>query len=522
MQAPGGNRVTNTRFAELVLARMAALARALAAARWPDFSAFWLSLYSTFMHAGVRQLVARIGRRGGKSSFACYFAVAFALVYATLGLVPPGDVGWVVFVSVSREEADQRLKTIAKILSTIGVSFTPEGQTILIDGTNIGFRVQACTVASVSGWTSILIVADEVSRWLNREDGTNPASLVLGALRPTMATQPFARILLLSSPLGTLDAHAQAFDEGPNGFQLVAHAPTWVANPTLTEEACRQLEPHPSTFAREYGALAQLGASLALDREHVEAMVRPPHPDARGLSAGAEFTDPSGGQGNEWTFANAQYVIEPSLESQYETRPVFDGAGRLVMRDAIIYDCEGRPVPNPRYRPPRRVLYVSDIGAFEGVFAQTVTFDDVIETIARLALGSGVRDVYGDQFLAFSCRSAYARFGLRYIEKPWTAPAKIESTGVLRRLLRDRLVCVEPGPEAEKLKLELLSLQERITPNGVTIEAPRRAGSGHADRASLLLLMAHVESSGELAGSPIARSNTPSTYDPYTNEVTYG
>jgi hypothetical protein len=88
---------------------------------------------------------------------------------------------------------------------------------------------------------------------------------------------------------------------------------------------------------------------------------------------------------------------------------------------------------------------------------------------------------------------------------------------VARQLLPDTTI---PAPQSSTETSFAEGL--RITPNGVTVEAPRRTGgSSHADRASMLMLMARVESMGELAGSPIARLNTSSSYDPYTHAVDF-
>jgi hypothetical protein len=107
-------------------------------------------------------------------------------------------------------------------------------------------------------------VTDEVARWRDAE-GVNPASLVLESLRPTLATQPLGMLLMLSSPLGLEDAHARAFAVGESPFAMVAHAPTWVANETLTEEATHELEPDSRVWRREYAAEAQASALSAFD-----------------------------------------------------------------------------------------------------------------------------------------------------------------------------------------------------------------------------------------------------------------
>jgi hypothetical protein len=71
---------------------------------WPALSAWWMETLTRFVTSRRRQLVCRVGRRGGKSSTLCRFAVAFALAYDCRS-IPPGDIGVVAFISVSRDEA---------------------------------------------------------------------------------------------------------------------------------------------------------------------------------------------------------------------------------------------------------------------------------------------------------------------------------------------------------------------------------------------------------------------------------
>src|SRR4051812_16685676 len=82
----------------------------LVAASFPPVSPWWRQQIERFFRSGRRQLVLRVGRRGGKSSTLCRVAVAWALFGAFS--VPPGDIGIVAFVSVSRDESAQRLRTI--------------------------------------------------------------------------------------------------------------------------------------------------------------------------------------------------------------------------------------------------------------------------------------------------------------------------------------------------------------------------------------------------------------------------
>ena len=84
-----------------LLTHLDALDRTLVEAGFPAMSAWWRDALATFYASGRRQLVLRVGRRGGKSSTLSRVAVCEAL-YGEHP-IPPGDVGVVAFVSVRRE-----------------------------------------------------------------------------------------------------------------------------------------------------------------------------------------------------------------------------------------------------------------------------------------------------------------------------------------------------------------------------------------------------------------------------------
>lgn len=236
-----------------LFAKLLELDARLVAKGFPAMSQWWRDVLAGFYRSKKRWLVLRVGRRGGKSSTLCRLAVVEVL-YGQHD-IPPGDIGYWAFISTVREEAEARLVTVKAILDAIGVAYRPTEHGIIIEGTNVGFKTYVATIAGVSGFTAIGVTADEVAKWKDKETGANPANQVLKSLRPCMATVPTSKGLLSSSPFSTLDAHAEAFDQGDTPAQMVAMAPTWEANPTITEEATRELEPDEPTRLREYGAI---------------------------------------------------------------------------------------------------------------------------------------------------------------------------------------------------------------------------------------------------------------------------
>lgn len=282
--------------------QLLALDSELVRAGFPPLSPWWRSTLVRFLRSGRRRLVLRVGRRGGKSSSVSRLVVLLALFGEWK--IPPGDVGVVAFVSVSRDEASQRLRTIRSILNALKVGHRPIENGVELTDRSIAFKVFAATVASVSGPTCIAIVGDELAKWRDADSGANPATEVLAALRPTTATQKNAVEVLCSSPLSNEDAHAKAFDEGDNARQLTAAAPTWLANPTITEAETRDLEKDERVWRREYLAVPQASALACFDEDAIERAFRP-QPIFVKHCRRVAVVDPSSGRSDTWAWGFA-------------------------------------------------------------------------------------------------------------------------------------------------------------------------------------------------------------------------
>ncbi len=453
-----------------------------------------------------------MGRRGGKSSSLCRLAVAFSLAYDVRS-IPPGDVGVVAFISVNKKEATSRLRTIKSILDAISVKWKPIPDGVELEGRPVIFQTFACTVGAVSGFTSILVICDEVSKWMNDDTGTNPADEVLAAVRPTMATQRAGRIVLSSSPMGFKDAHAVAFDAGDTEHQQVVKAESWVANPTLTEAWTRRDEPHEATWRREYAAVPTGGANGAFLAEDIDAVIRP----LEGLSIIGKpilLVDSSAGSGDAWTWAAAawcrphfdpqdQYLWEELIPGEYKPGLIADRHGKPMRQ---VLDAKGAPVPDPAFGDKARpVLALYRLGALEGRFRENTTAEDAVAVAMKTARQSGATKAVGDSYQSFFLESACKKHGVSYKQLIWSNTSKVAAITTLRRWMRARMIAVEPGPEGEALRQELLGFEEKLSPAGVMTFGARRGG--HDDRVALLINAAMAESQFLLEGSPNGRSN---------------
>lgn len=411
----------------------------LRARGFPPISAWWLKALRRFYGSGRRQLVLRVGRRGGKSSTLCRVAVCEAL--HGRHDVTPGDVGVFAFFSVSMKEARGRLRTIMDILDALGVGYERAGDEVRLAHRPVAIRVYAANARTGVGFTSIGAVYDELSRWRDESTGANPATEVLRSTKPAMATMPAAHRFLCSSPFSTLDAHYEAMEQGDTEEQCVDEAPTWEANPTLTEEGCRRDEPDDATFQREYGAVPMPAhASAMFDPRAVEA-------------AQADYPLPRRALPGEHVTAGADFGFRSDSSALV-----------VVHRDDSVWRVadlqELRPGPDGPLRPS------STVAAFA----------------ARLQLHQAPA-VMCDQHYRESITEHLVEHGLSFLSAPTDVPATYVR---LRTLLHQGKIVL---PKHRQLARDLREVVSKPTPTGrLSIGLPKRTGGGHCDLVSALVL----------------------------------
>lgn len=414
-----------------------------------------------YAHPTARTLIARVGRGGAKS----HTSTKVSLNETLFGdwRVPPGERHLWAFVSLSKDEAAQRLTLIQRFLLDLGVGFDAKGDEIHLRDLPRGWRVMAAQVGAVSGFRCFGRSLDELAKWRNSE-GVNPAAEVAASTSAMMVTHAGAgaRSLLISSPLGTIDHHAERFELGDNSEQVIAQAPTWEANPSITVEQTKALEPDRRVWLREYAAIPQSQAGSAFDPDLVSAAFREA-PKGRALHP-IGIIDASSGGGDAFAFGVAGYVQTP------DSSPVLT------------------------------FHHVDSIG---GRFKGTLTGDRIVAAIARLFKSFGVRFVFGDQRESLFLRAEFARHGLRFIEIPWTNARKIDAVRVIREHLARKTIVFA---DREKLRRELQNYAERITASGSITYSAR--GTGHDDEASLVMTAAMAELERMMPGSPLFPQNS--------------
>lgn len=432
-----------------VLTHYARVDELLVAKGFPPTSPWWREQIHRWYETGCRQFVPRCGRRAGKSSTLSRLAVVEAL-YGHHD-VPPGDTGIVAIISTDRKEASKRLDTVRAILDALGVAYKPWGegvQGIRLIGQRIGFCVYTASVAGVSGFTSIFVLCDEVAKWKDADTGVNPANEVLKSVRPTMATMPNARIVLSSSPYSVLDAHYDAFEQGNNDFQIVAQAPSWVCNPTLTEASTRELEPDEKAWEREYKAIpsAEVESSL-LEEVTVLACTRKRHTGDLPRAAG-------------WTYAAA---MDPA-QKRHAWTLVIVGQGPKGIRHVV---CARQWVPKPK---------------------KPLKSEDVLSEIHDILAEYGLKSVHTDQAGTENLRSIIRLLPPEkrtfLVEEPWTPASQATAYDFLKKLAESRRLGL---PDDKWIRADLLGVVKKITRSGMSYLLIERDGR-HSDYAPSIAL----------------------------------
>ncbi len=423
-----------------IIRRFDALNAALVAKGFPPTSEWWLARIRAFYRTGRRRFITRVGRRGGKSSTYCRLAVVEALY--GLHKVPPGDVGVVAIVSARRPDALERLRTIKAILDAIGVAYSEKGDSVELKAKAVVFTVFTASIAGVSGFTGIFVLCDEVAKWRDSDTGANPAGVVISSVAPTLATQPNAKMILSSSPMGLLDAHADAYALGDTANQMVAHAPSWAANPTLTEASTRADEPDEVVWLREYAAVPQAEGETSVLSDALLARVTRATGD---LVADDRHTyvatiDPAT-RGNAWTLTVG-----------------------CLSDDKV-----------------RRIVLTKE---WRGTKAKPLKPGDVFREIATILLPFRLKHVNSDQWSEDTMRESAKSAGLALIVTSWTAGLKADCYDALKTLAQEQKLDL---PASDMVRTDLLGIRQRLTRNGISYELATQ-GTRHSDFAPCIAM----------------------------------
>lgn len=273
------------------------------------------------------------GRRSGKSFTMALIAVYLAAFIDWRPFLAPGERGTIVLVAADRRQARVVLRFIRAFLTQIPMLrrlIERETQEAFDLTNSVTIEVHTCSFRTVRGYTIIAALCDEIAFWMDGETSSNPATDVISALKPAMATIPQSLLLCASTPYARsgplFDAHQRHY--GKDGSVLIWRAETRTMNPTVPQAVIDEAyEADPASAASEYGASWRVDVAQLLSREAVTACVakgireRPPRSGVSYIGA----VDPAGGSGTDsFTLAIAHREDDVAvLDCLRERKPKF-------------------------------------------------------------------------------------------------------------------------------------------------------------------------------------------------------
>lgn len=198
----------------------------------------WIWHFSEFYASQKMLDVGRFGLRAAKSDSCCRAIAAEVLL--TQRRLEPGMVGVCPVMSRDMREADGRFETLVQVLSACGIAdltgtrsredgFQRSGggngaRVIALrdgEGHPVEFRIYPASVAGAAGFTGIAGFCDEVDLW-GKEQAANPARKVFEILLSRYATQPTAKLHVMSASYYHESEHAKMVALGDTPLQRVA------------------------------------------------------------------------------------------------------------------------------------------------------------------------------------------------------------------------------------------------------------------------------------------------------------
>lgn len=251
-----------------------------------------------------------IGRRGGKSFIAAVVAVYLALFHDYKEYLGPGEVGVIQIIAADRSQSQVILRYIKGILrgNPVFAQYIANEVRESVELTNrIVIEVMSCSFRSIRGRTVVCSLFDEIAFW--RVEGANPDREILSASRPSMATIPNSKLIVISSPYsrsGVLyEVHRDYYGKDDPEI-LIWRSPTRLMNPTISELFIeREAKKDPLAARAEWYAEFREDIEEFLSLEAIEAccvLDGTLAPDIMRHQYLA-FTDPSGGRADAFTLA---------------------------------------------------------------------------------------------------------------------------------------------------------------------------------------------------------------------------
>ena len=329
-----------------------------------------------------KELALIIGRRAGKSRILATIAVYLATLHDYTAALAPGETPTIAIIAADRKQARAIFRYVRGLLVNVELLaplIEAESADTITLTNGVVIEVQTASFRSIRGYTLVAALCDEVAFWRS-DEGANPDSEILNALRPALGTLG-GPLLIASSPYAKRGALYQAYRDhyGRDDSEvLVWRGSTAEMNPTYPARLiAKAFEDDAASAGAEYGAEFRNDVAAFVTREVIDACTIPGRyelPKVPGCAYRA-FVDPSGGSSDAMTLGIAH--ADPKDRT-------------LIVLDAV------REV-KPPFSP-----------------------DGVVADFCELLKAYGVHEVTGDRYGGEWCREPFRKLGIAYklSEKP--------------------------------------------------------------------------------------------------------
>ena len=386
----------------------------------------------------VDELVAVVGRRGGKSRAMSVLATYITGLCDHNEALAPGEKGVLLVIALDQKVAKiildyaEALFKGSPILKQLIVNRTQDALEL---SNGISLEVRPVSFRKLRGPTYVGVIVDEVAYLFTESDYVNVDVEVLAAVTPGLATTG-GPLILASSPYAKSGVLWDRFRKhyGPQGdaLTLVAHGPSRTFNSTLRQSVVdRALEKDRARAMAEYMAEFRSDIEGFVSIETVEGCVG----DYREMQHVAgityrAFTDPSGGSADSFTLAISHR----------------DRANDLVVIDTV------------RERVP------------------PFSPEQVVADFAALLASYDISTVVGDHYAGEFPRELFRKHGISYEVSKQTKS----------ELFRDLLPLLNSGkitlPRSDRLVSQIVGLERRVAAGGK--ETITHGDRGHDDLAN--------------------------------------
>lgn len=448
-----------------------------------------------------REAWASVGRRGEKTDKGSLIG-GFELQFGGHErYLMPGERGYVVVISKDLAGTQVVVSHACAYFDALGVRYTKTRQGAMqvleVEGSRMAIACTPANGIAVRGYPVAVAICDEIAFWPSSSEMAHPDTEVLAALRPAMLQFPNRKLIAISSANAKQGAHYDTIhgdgidSKGALGNAsereiLAVKGPTWTFNPSVSREETHKLERSKRLWAREYLSEPQDAVCAALDPDDVEATFREVPRGTRSCPP-MVIIDASSLRGDSFTWCLARWLLPGERLVKMEVNE--NGVEQAVIRDNQFVHEDPLPAPT---------LHVTGIGGHDGHQLGKLTSEQIVRELVAFAKAAGALHIYGDQReeAALSGLFRHAGFyGFRSIA--WTQQNKADAMHLLRRLLHERALIVQPHAQ---MKQQMLGLEERILPSGQFSYGARRGA--HDDYAALLITAMLADASWGLPGSP--------------------